>query len=190
MCFTWFLRGVILIISLSNILPTRIKLHYQSSGLYTHRHTAYTSSNILYFSPFCFGSEENSHNYTMNALVTMNARTTSCLLLFVLVFSCVTVSSVTALTTNVQCKPKVVGIDIVVPTCQKTRISVKQCVGTCLSYSVPDGKTGLMKSTCNCCKAIKTSIIRVELYCQTSSNGYKLQSHDIRTAEDCSCLPC
>lgn len=110
-----------------------------------------------------------------------------------LVFSCVVASSSmnTALN-NVHCAPEETTINVAVPTCQERRnLKVKRCIGTCLSYSLPDHKTGLMVNTCQCCKALTTKIMRVYLYCRDPRDGKIVaKPHDIKSAEKCACLPC
>ena len=70
--------------------------------------------------------------------------------------------------------------------CQRRVIPLKQCVGTCLSKDNfdADGKT-----SCTCCKPVKSSDVTVQLFCW-KNGGYVVAHHAMKQHDECACAPC
>lgn len=93
--------------------------------------------------------------------------------------------------TAYQCAPEDVFITVAVPTChERNDIPVKQCQGTCPSYTIPSSSGPGVVQVCDCCRILEEEIVTVELKCRGTNGQSAVRLHDIISAKTCSCLPC
>ena len=86
------------------------------------------------------------------------------------------------------CTPIIVkDFAVSVPKCTQRNIPLKQCVGTCLSKDNFDGDG---KTSCTCCKPVRSNDVTVQLYCLNKKNHIVIANHVMKQHEECACAPC